>query len=98
MFIVFEYLAEIVDPGYTIFKDTTIHCQQLVLDVWDVEKTTDIEAINIFAADLEILSAGIDPDGFVRVCCAGSFSCPGAFLLWLCAIDLYCGARSTTFS
>ena len=39
-----------------------IHCQQLVLDVWDVEKTTDIEAINIFADDLKILSAGIDPD------------------------------------
>jgi hypothetical protein len=94
------YLAEIIDPTYTYFSTTLKNCRYCAFESWDDKKVRDedVNAINTYIEDMEILSANCE-NNQMHVMCHGHRKSIGGYFIFLCdsMVVLDEGGKEVTF-
>lgn len=94
------YLAELIDPTYTYFSAILKNCHYFAFESWGDDKVhdEDINAINTYIEDIEILRANCE-NNQLHVICHGQRKSVGGSVIFLCdrIVVLDEGGKEATF-
>ncbi len=80
-----EYLTEIIDPTYTYFSVALKNCHYCAFESWDDNEVRDedVNVINTYIEDMEILNANCE-NNQVHVICHGGLKSIGGYFIFSC--------------